>query len=733
MTFPSARLVGLLQRTRDGFVQVAWRISVSVWPRSGPTGRGVDRHEFEPAVPFENLLAGLRAKSPIAASLHHPGLAEYIRRSGIADEIIAQAEAHVSHRFSLLGSGWVELGSPLPWHEDFLSGKSWPSDLPAAACLPARYPGGFDIKVPWELSRCQHFVRLGQAYFLTGDSRFADAFVNQMLDWIDRNPIGFGVNWASTMEAGLRAINWIWALSFFLGSPNLNSGLVQGISQSLFQHGSYVYDTFNQDPRNNHYLVDLLALMILGMMLPESDPTNSWATTGKEGLENEMMRQVGDDGCDTEGSSSYHRLATEVFLTAAVVANHIGRPFSAEFMKRLEKMTEFIADITRSDGSVPLIGDGDNGRVQRLGVWHQETLEWSDFRDLLAVGGVLFDRDDLLERAGGRWQDAAWLLGLTEPVLENRASQRRRKPLRSVAYPEGGYFVVTSGDRFHAVLRSGNLVRGEPAGHTHNDALSLCLHIEGVDWLVDPGTICYTRDYAARNESRSTQAHSTVEIDAEEINGLYAASPFGLRNHAHVDVLHFGEQKGWVLWDAAHDGYLRLRQGVLHRRQVLCDPLQQRVLLHDILLGEGFHRTIARFHLGGDIRLEQLPGNRVQRFQARQDERILNIIHLASFAVTATVEQGWLAPGYGQRVPGDVVHLACQGRDTVHSMTLIWPGKTGISATEGLDVAGRILDDSLGDEIHVSTGDMLGVLAGELAEPAGQVGPKGGRFPLGQV
>jgi len=34
-----------------------------------------------------------------------------------------------------------------------------------------------DVKVPWELSRHQHFVTLGQAFVLTGDEKYAREFV----------------------------------------------------------------------------------------------------------------------------------------------------------------------------------------------------------------------------------------------------------------------------------------------------------------------------------------------------------------------------------------------------------------------------------------------------------------------------------------------------------------------------------------------------------------------------
>ena len=46
-----------------------------------------------------------------------------------------------------------------------------------------------DVKVPWELSRCQHFTRLGQAYWLTGDERYAAEFVAETTDWIAAQPV----------------------------------------------------------------------------------------------------------------------------------------------------------------------------------------------------------------------------------------------------------------------------------------------------------------------------------------------------------------------------------------------------------------------------------------------------------------------------------------------------------------------------------------------------------------
>lgn len=47
-----------------------------------------------------------------------------------------------------------------------------------------------DSKVVWDLNRHQWLVRLGQAYRLTGDERFAAGFARHIGDWTAANPPG---------------------------------------------------------------------------------------------------------------------------------------------------------------------------------------------------------------------------------------------------------------------------------------------------------------------------------------------------------------------------------------------------------------------------------------------------------------------------------------------------------------------------------------------------------------
>jgi len=103
------------------------------------------------------------------------------------DLIAAEADRICNHVFDLLGSGPTPLGEKIDWHTDFKTGHRWNPQTYYKRIRPAPYPGGYDIKVPWELSRCQHFVRLGQAYWITGDEKYAQEFMVPVNDYIKSN------------------------------------------------------------------------------------------------------------------------------------------------------------------------------------------------------------------------------------------------------------------------------------------------------------------------------------------------------------------------------------------------------------------------------------------------------------------------------------------------------------------------------------------------------------------
>src|SRR6185295_30581 len=149
-------------------------------------------------------------------------VAELRRRWPEAEsEIIAQANSIVAGRFDLLGFKGLSFGTPINWQLEPVSGKSAPpvhwSELDY---LSAGIAG--DKKITWELNRHQHFLKLGQAYWLTQDEQYAETFVAQLNSWMDQNPPKVGLNWASSLEVALRSISWLWAFHYFKNSAALD-------------------------------------------------------------------------------------------------------------------------------------------------------------------------------------------------------------------------------------------------------------------------------------------------------------------------------------------------------------------------------------------------------------------------------------------------------------------------------------------------------------------------------
>src|SRR5262245_19382431 len=274
---------------------------------------------------FEELLIALgRDAAPGLPIVDHPraeAAAFFARHPERRRRLIAAANAVCAHRFDLLGSGPRDLGPNLPWHADFKSGRSWSArayyeDL--RADLEGGFGKGADVKVPWELSRFQHLPLLGQAFWLTEDRRYYEEFRGETLDWIAENRPGRGINWVCTMDVAIRAVNWVWAWALFRPEIVADRPLASSFLRSLFVHGRFIASNLeNGVPvTSNHYFADLMGLLFLGVLFRGAPEADVWKGMAAAEIVRENERQTLPDGVDFEASTSYHRLMTEMALTA---------------------------------------------------------------------------------------------------------------------------------------------------------------------------------------------------------------------------------------------------------------------------------------------------------------------------------------------------------------------------------------------------------------------------------
>ncbi len=540
---------------------------------------------------------------------------------------IEQADKIVAHRFDLLGSGEKELGTPIDWHVDFKNNHHWPVEHHTRLKLTAP-DGGFDVKVPWELSCFHHAVRLGQAYLYTLDEKYAQEIVGQITHWIGANPYEFGVNWAGPMDVAIRVVNWIWAYYLIVELQALDTKFLALWLASLRQHGDYLLKHLEDGwPRTNHLIANLTGLAFLGILFPEFPDAARWRAVGVGRLWDELERQVYPDGVDYEASIPYHGLVTEMALNVAglCIVNNVDIPDEA--LARLHSMLDVIMAYTRPDGLAPQVGDADDGRLLPLSVYADPVSVAADHRHLLALGSIVLERE-LSEWAGfieptrrgwsiaaaSEWQDAFWCFAsdaaarftdvitqttgrpeddapdewvTVRPGVRVRARALARHPVSlndvtgSRGFEASGLYVLRNRD-FHMTVDAGSVGQDGAGGHAHNDTLSLTLAAYGRTFLVDPGSYAYSDDPAARIQFRSTAYHNTLQVSGEEINRM-PDDLFRLANDARVTVHHWISTPNFDLFDASHTGYARLEPGVIYRRQVWFDKLAGLWVLHDQL------------------------------------------------------------------------------------------------------------------------------------------------------
>jgi uncharacterized heparinase superfamily protein len=583
--------------------------------------------------------------------------------------IIAAADRTLDRVFDVLGSGPVPLGTPIDWHRDFVHGRRWPAD----PFWTIDYTGlgeRSDVKLPWEIARCHWALWLAEAWLLTGEPRYAMGFQELVTDWLDGNPLGLGIHWACPMELAIRATNLLLAASALLDSTVIEPRFWARLVESLWWHGRVLRGNLEYErPLNNHYVSNGLGLLVLGLGLPDSAEGRGWRERGRDILEEQIRWQVHPDGVSYEKSVSYHRLVLECWALGALLGERAGVHFSQSYRARLERMFEFTAAYSRPDGTTPLVGDADDGRLIRP----EPGVAPTDHRQMLAVGAAMFGRGAWKSVAAAGAAELLWY-GTRQGVERWQALAPEVGPSDSLAFRYGGYYVMRSPGT-HTFLDAGPLGFEGDSVHGHLDSLSLELWAPGGAFLIDSGTFCYTSDEQTALRFASTAAHNTVLVDGAEIaewTGLWHVREDGTR----PEVLAWQTSEATDVWEARHHGYARLPAPVHHCRRVTHWKAERRWCVEDRLEGSGRHRAELRWHLHPDASLVRAGP---QEVAIRLGQGLLRLRvdgHIG-------VHDDWVAPRYGVRCAARTLLIQRDGELPLRFRTEIdWRPATDAPSTE---------------------------------------------------
>jgi len=579
-----------------------------------------------------------------------------------ADVLIAAADRVLAGRYSFFDLEDCELGDPPQWNRD-------PLTQHVAATRRARSIDYRDervvgnIKYLWEANRHLHLVTLAQAHAVTGDARYSLAIRRQIDSWIEQCPVGRGPNWVSALELGIRLINWSFAWQLLGGwrarlfADEEGAAFRERWLKAIYEQARMIAGNLSRySSANNHLIGEAAGVYVAASTWPLWPQMRAWGERCRQVLEEECHRQNAPDGGNREQAFGYQTFVLDFLLISGLAARARGEDFSPVYWRRVETMIDFLASMTSVAGHLPMIGDADDGFVVRLA----PEPRFSAHGSLIATGALLFERPDLAVKAGTVDSKTVTLLGIGAMRALARLKERGRAGFRPrLQFSESGYYLMGSSfetpDEVRLLIDAGPLGYLSLAAHGHADALSFVLNIGEREILVDPGTYAYHTNPAWRRYFRSTCAHNTVCVDDED-QSLQAGN-FMWRDHARSRCIEFDTSPECQRFIGEHDGYKRLDDPVVHRREITLVPANEIIEVTDTLRCEGLHSVKRVWHFAEHCQIErQGRGIRVSSGFARVRMEPLEDLQRVEIHRGGTPAQGgWISRSFGNKQPGTTV------------------------------------------------------------------------------
>jgi len=569
-------------------------------------------------------------------------------------------------------SKWIgHFNTPIDWHYNPRRKVSWPKDVYWSKVMQFERKCG-DIKLTWEVNRFPHSYYFVRAYVLTNDSKYVEAFTEQLKSWEENNPYDYGVNWSSGQEIAIRALSWIYALYMMGEDDSFKEEDFQRILRLLYLHAlhiekniSYAYYAVH----NNHLIGEALGLYAIGTLFPYFSESNRWRKKGKTILEGKRcLKQFYKDGGYCQLSFNYQRLALHYYLWALRIAEVNGDKFNEEIWDILDRSGKFLCSFMNLDnGKLPNWGANDGAL---LNPW--TFCDYSDYRPL--CDSLSYITKGKRAFKNGPWdEELLWFFGKNALNADVEPYE-----LKSESFPITGLHVLRESNNTFIAFRCGSVIdRFGQADQLHTD-----IFWKGLNIAIDGGSYLYNDELKYHNYFMGTSYHNTVIVDGKD--QMLLIRRFKWLYWTKARLLKFS--KDYV--EGEHYGYQRLKEKITHKRKVNVMD-HNGVLVIDWLIPQQKGSTV-------NYDLHWLLNN----FQYKVDQIDENVFKVSLFTpkgkyyvfVTSDIKSklfinkaldkeenpdGWQARYYGEKIPALSLHLTCNSDKGVHFLSFFTSEEDG--------------------------------------------------------
>lgn len=386
--------------------------------------------------------------------------------------------------------------------------------------------------------------------------------------WNDNNPPFSGEGW-EPYPLSLRIVNLVrWSALNPASGQYLLDGLgvqVDALSQQVEYH-----------ILGNHIFANGKALVFSGAYF-SGDTGDRWLSKGLHIIDRQVPEQFLQDGGHFELSPMYHATLLWDMCDLVQLAQCSQLP---ALQARLPVWREVVV----------------RGLIWLESMLHPDG-EISFFND--SAFGIAPKYSQLLDYASH--------LGIALPAVSTEQARLNSNT---------GYVVVSPVQGVKALLDVAEVGPDYQPGHAHADTLSFELSIFGRRFIVNSGTSQYGEDQE-RQRQRSTSAHSTVQVEAQNSSEVWAG--FRVARRARPMLERFEKLPSSIVVQASHDGYCRLPGRHLHKRSWTFTRDQLNIV--DTVTGENVS-AVARFFIHPDVQIRESKDGIVACFGSEQSVHI---------------------------------------------------------------------------------------------------------------
>lgn len=511
----------------------------------------------------------------------------------------------------------------------------------------------------WRLNRHQWWPILGLAYQKTGDERYSAAFVSQMLDWVTSSPPPSRMDEKSPtwrlMEVGMRmCVSWIPAFGLFYESPIFTNEAKLIMLRSIYDHARFL-SLFKT--KQNHLLRESNGLAYVSVYFSEFKESKLWQQVALTRLDQELTKQINQDGSHIEMSPGYQWVVVDEFEKTydLLQSDNLSLP-QENLTTWLEKMYHVLAYLVRPDGTFPEVNDG--------------FMRWQYTR--LANAGEKFGRDDFI-------------------YIGTAGRQGASPNVTSVGFNDAGLYVMRSDWTREARYL---LFDAGPYGgyHGHEDKLSIELFAFGQPFIVDSGSYTYEKTDPFRTYFVGSQAHNTVLVDGQSQirrwNEDNMTPKPALGNYAtwtsqsDFDYVSATYNDGYSVFSLQKPKEPVVSNDVTHTRHIIFVKPDYWIMVDEIQ-ASNVHNYQLLFHTPPEMLVNGGAENKVVLGTAPGAAHLYLIpaapqnVNVRWLAGSETPIQGWYSVDHHHKTPSTVVIYEQENSASTILTTLLYPCSAG--------------------------------------------------------